>query len=417
MRKIALMVSFCLALTHLSCKDVVASKIVVKPGIEVLRDGGFKELQGKRVGLVTNPTGVDNDLVSTVDILFNAPGVNLVALYGPEHGVRGDIHAGDKVETTTDPKTGLPVYSLYGKARKPTEEMLEGVDVIVYDIQDNGCRSYTFISTLGLLMEAAAEYGKEVMVLDRPNPLGGRKIEGCIVEEGFESFVSQYPIPYIYGLTCGEFARFLNSELNSETGFECKLTVIPMEGWSRDMLFEETGMPWVLPSPHVPHALSSYYYPASGILGELSYLSIGVGYTLPFQLFAEEWIDAEIFTDRLNDLKLPGVKFRPIYIKPFYAVGQGKTLQGAQIYITDPKIAPLTDIQFYAMEILADLYPERAVFKESEGGRYRMFDQVCGSDHIRKGFAKRHKFSDIKEYWYKDVESFKKLSLAYYLYE
>ena len=426
---LALILSFLLLFTLFSCYRVtyhVSDKRVpkvVKPGIEVLRDNGFKELKGKRVGLVTNPTGIDNNLVSTVDILFNAPEVELVALYGPEHGVRGDIHAGDKFETTNDPKTGLPVFSLYGKTRKPTAEMLEGVDVIIYDIQDNGCRSYTFISTLGLLMEAAAEYGKEVMVLDRPNPLGGRKIEGCLVEPGFESFVSQYPIPYLYALTCGEFAKLLNGEnmlkKTSESGEEilkCKLTVIPMEGWNRDMLFSDTGMPWVLPSPHIPHDISSYYYPASGILGELSYMSIGVGYTLPFQLFAEEWIDAAEFTDRLNALDLQGVRFRPIFLKPFYATGQGKTLQGAQIYITDPKIAPLTDVQFYAMEILADMYPDRAVFKEDQHRRYRMFDQVCGSDYIRMNFAKRHKFSDIKDYWYKDVEAFRKLSAKYHLY-
>ena len=172
----------------------------VKTGIEVLRDNGFKELQGKRVGLVTNPTGVDRNLVSTVDILANAEGVELVALYGPEHGVRGNVHAGGHVDSSVDPATGLPVYSLYGATRKPTKEMLDSIDVIVYDIQDNGCRSFTYISTLGLLMEAAAEYDKELMVLDRPNPLGGNKVEGCYVEPGYFSFVSQFKIPYLYFL-------------------------------------------------------------------------------------------------------------------------------------------------------------------------------------------------------------------------
>jgi uncharacterized protein YbbC (DUF1343 family) len=182
----------------------------VKTGIEVLRDRGFDALAGKRVGLVTNPSGVDSQLRSTIDILYSAPEVNLVALYGPEHGVRGDVYAGGKIGDSVDQSTGLPVYSLYGATRKPTAQMLEGIDVMVYDIQDVGVRSYTYISTLGLVMEACGEMGIEVMVLDRPNPLGGNKIEGCYVEPGFHSFVSQYRIPYVYGLTPGEVAVLIN---------------------------------------------------------------------------------------------------------------------------------------------------------------------------------------------------------------
>ena len=204
---------FLTILALLSCKsEAEAASPVVKTGIEVLRDRGFEGLVGKRVGLVTNPSGVDRYLNSTVDILFNAPGVELVALYGPEHGVRGDMYAGDKVADSKDPVTGLPVHSIYGATRKPTPEMLKGVDVVVYDIQDVGVRSYTFISSLGLVMEACGELGIEVIVLDRPNPLGGNKIEGNYVEPGFFSFVSQYPIPYVYGLTVGELAVMINEE-------------------------------------------------------------------------------------------------------------------------------------------------------------------------------------------------------------
>ena len=271
----------------------------VKTGIEVLRDRGFEGLVGKRVGLVTNPSGVDRDLRSTIDILYNAPGVELVALYGPEHGVRGDVYAGGKVSDSRDALTGLPVYSLYGPTRKPTPEMLRGIDVMVYDIQDTGARSYTFISTMGLVMEACEELGIEVMVLDRPNPLGGLKVEGSVVEPGFFSFVSQYRIPYIYGLTPGELALLINAEgLNrGQTGKQeparCSLTVIPMEGWHRDMLYQDTGLPWVLPSPNIPYQTSPVHYCAAGICGDLyGFLNIGIGYTLPFQVFAEEWIDA-----------------------------------------------------------------------------------------------------------------------------
>ena len=184
----------------------------VKPGVEVLRDNGFKQLAGKRVGLITNPTGIDNNLKSTVDILHEAANVELVALFGPEHGVRGDVHAGDEVGNSVDPATGVNVYSIYGMSKKPTPDMLEGIDALVYDIQDIGCRSFTFVSTLGLALEACAENDIELVVLDRPNPLGGNRVEGNLVEDGFYSFVSQFKIPYLYGMTPGEMAVFLNEE-------------------------------------------------------------------------------------------------------------------------------------------------------------------------------------------------------------
>ena len=400
------------------------SNKVVKTGIDVLESNGFKQLQGKKVGLVTNPSGVNNKLVSTVDILANAPGVELVALYGPEHGVRGDIHAGDKVSDEVDPKTGVPVYSLYGKTRKPTPEMLKDVDAIVYDIQDNGCRSFTFISTLGLLMEAAAENGKEVIVLDRPNPLGGNKVEGNIVEAGNFSFVSQFEIPYLYGLTVGELAQMLNEEGmlkgergNNDTIVKCNLTVVPMEGWSRDMVYTDTKLPWVLPSPHMPQAETSYYYPATGILGELGYMSIGVGYTLPFQMVAAPWINAADFADALNALNLPGVTFRPINVKPFYSVGKGENMGGVQIYITDYEKAHLTSIQFYIMQEVARMYPEHEVMANANTGRFRMFDLVSGTNFIREKFTQTKQYKDIEAYWNKDVESFKQKSAKYHLYK
>lgn len=400
------------------------SNKVVKTGIDVLESNGFKQLQGKKVGLVTNPSGVNNKLVSTVDILANAPGVELVALYGPEHGVRGDIHAGDKVSDEVDPKTGVPVYSLYGKTRKPTPEMLKDIDAIVYDIQDNGCRSFTFISTLGLLMEAAAENGKEVIVLDRPNPLGGNKVEGNIVEAGNFSFVSQFEIPYLYGLTVGELAQMLNEEgmLKGEKGtndtiVKCNLTVVPMEGWSRDMVYTDTRLPWVLPSPHMPQAETSYYYPATGILGELGYMSIGVGYTLPFQMVAAPWINAADFADALNALNLPGVTFRPINVKPFYSVGKGENMGGVQIYITDYEKAHLTSIQFYIMQEVARMYPEHEVMANANTGRFRMFDLVSGTNFIREKFTETKQYKDIEAYWNKDVESFRQKSAKYHLYK
>ncbi|MDP3914556.1 MAG: DUF1343 domain-containing protein [Bacteroidota bacterium] len=387
----------------------------VKTGIEVLRENNFKILQGKRVGLITNPTGVDSQLKSTVDILNEAPGVKLVALYGPEHGVRGDVYAGDKVETTIDKQTGIPVYSLYGKTRKANAEMLKDVDVLVYDIQDIGCRSYTYISTMGLAMEAAAENNIEMVVLDRPNPVGGLKVEGNLAEDKFISFVSQFKIPYLYGLTCGELAKLLNGE--KMLGTQCKLTVVSMKGWKRKMTFDQTGLPWVLTSPHVPHATSSFYYAASGILGEFSFMSIGVGYTLPFQIFAKDSIDASALAKRLNDLQLPGVLFRPIFLKPFYAVGQGKNYSGVQFYLTDYKKVRLTEIQFYVMQEMAALYPDKKCFGPDTEKRYDMFDKVCGSDQIRLLMSKNMKVADMLPYWRKDEVAFQQLSKKYYLYK
>ena len=389
----------------------------VKPGIEVLRDSGFKALQGKRVGLITNPSGVDNKLKSTIDILHEAPGVDLVALYSPEHGVRGDVHAGDHVSDYVDPATGVKVYSIYGKNLRPSREMLDDGDVLLYDIQDNGCRSYPFISAMGVAMDACAEYGKQFMVLDRPNPVGGNKVEGCLVEDSCVSFVSKFPIPYLYGLTPGELANYLNDEGLLPSGRKVDLSVIPMEGWTRDMRFAETGMPWVLPSPHSPNPEAALLYPASGILGELNYMNIGVGYTLPFKLFCASWVDAETLSRRLNALDIPGVMFRPIHIKPFYGFGKGENLQGVEFYITDRDKAPITLIQFYVMQELADMYPDHKAMETADPSRYSMFDKVTGSKEIRRRFAKNHKVADILDYWNKDNESFASKSAKYHLYK
>lgn len=407
--------------TFLCALSAYAVKPVVKPGIEVLRDRGFDMLIGKRVGLVTNPSGVDRHLNSTVDILFNAPGVNLVALYGPEHGVRGDVYAGDKVADSKDEATGLPVYSLYGATRKPTPEMLEGIDVMVYDIQDVGVRSYTFISTLGLVMEACAAKDIEVVVLDRPNPLGGNKIEGCYVEQPFNSFVSQYKIPYIYGLTVGELAELINEEgLNrgqkgNQLAVKCRLKVVPMQGWSRDMLYEDTGLPWVLPSPNIPFKDTPMYYAAAGVCGELyGFMNIGIGYTLPFQLFGALWLDPVKLKERLDSYNLPGISFRTIWFKPFSGSQKSELVKGLQYFFTDYEKARVTETQFYVMQAVAELYPNKKAFEVITG--YGLFDKVCGTDYIRLEFSKNYKVADIKEYWRKDEESFRTLSQKYHIY-
>ena len=411
MRKIVSAIILCLATLSLHAQVV--------PGIEVLEQDGFRALRGKRVGLVTNPSGVSRDLRSTIDILFDSPDVNLVALFGPEHGVRGDAWAGDHVSGGSDPKTGLPVHSLYGPTREPTQEMLKGIDIMVYDIQDVGTRCYTFISTLGLVMRACAKAGIEVMVLDRPNPLGGKKVEGTYVREGFFSFVSQYPIPFVYGLTPGEVALMINEEgMNrGQKGdlepLKCKLKIVPMRGWHRWMRYEDTGLPWVLPSPNIPSLRSALCYPASGIAGEFGHLQIGVGYTIPFEVFAAEWIDADALKARLDSYHIPGTAFRTIHYKPIAGSKQGKVVHGVQFFFTDWELAPVTLVQFYVMQAVNELYPDHNPLPLKST---RMLDIISGTDYVRTGFGERFKVEDILDFWTRDVKDFKALSAKYYLY-
>ena len=403
-----------------ACASAQPAREPVMTGIEVLESYGFEELIGKRVGLVTNPSGVDRNLRSTIDILFQAPEVNLVALFGPEHGVRGDAYAGDKVEGGTDPATGLPVYSLYGENREPTQEMLKGIDIMVYDVQDVGTRCYTFISTLGLVMRACAKAGIEVLVLDRPNPLGGIKVEGPLVEDGFFSFVSEFRIPFVYGLTVGELAGLINEEgLNcGQTGKEkplrCKLNVVPMRGWHRDMLYQDTGLPWVLPSPNIPSIHSAICYPACGIGGEFGHLNIGVGYTIPFQTFAAPWIDADALKAKLDSYHIPGTAFRTIHYKPLSGSLAGTLVHGVEFFFTDYAAATVTLTQFYVLQAVQELYPEKNPYPMK---KTRMLDIVCGTDYVRITFGKRLKVEDIVDFWNKDAESFKTVSQKYYLYQ
>ena len=412
-------------LTALTLISTTAAAQTVLTGIDVLEANGFEQLQGKRIGLVTNPTGVDRYLNSTIDVLHSAPGVELVALFGPEHGVRGNAHAGEHVEgQAVDPRTGIPIFSLYGKTRLPSAEQFEGLDAIVYDIQDIGCRSYTYISTMGNVMKVAACEGVEMIILDRPNPLGGLKVEGPGVEDPLISFVGQYNIPYVYGLTPGELATLLNEEgmlsVKGTDGLDstvkCRLTVVKMEGWRRGMNFDATGLLWVPSSPHIPTVEAAYLYPATGILGELGVLSIGVGYTLPFGMIACPGMDADLLASRMNALYLPGVLFRPVYATPFYGSLKGKEIGGVQIYITDFGAARLSEIQFYAVQVIADMQPDFDPFGAADASRLEMFDKVTGSEEVRKAFGERYRYEDIFNIWNDFAEKFRKVSEKYYLY-
>lgn len=381
----------------------------VKPGIDVLLEKHPDLLKGKRVGLITNPSGVNSELISSVDLLFNQPEINLVALFGPEHGVRGDVTGGHTVDDFVDPITGLPVYSLYGKTRKPTPEMLKDIDVLIYDIQDIGSRAYTYIYTMALSMQAAAEENKQFIVLDRPNPLGGNLVEGPVLDPDFSSFIGLYPIPFVYGLTVGELARYFNKEFD----INCDLTVIPMENWCRDMMADETGLEWVITSPHIPHSKTALFCAATGCIGELHTIDIGVGYTLPFELIGEEWIDANQFSNVMNNYKLPGVFFRPIHYKPYYFTREGVQLHGVQIHITDPKAFKPMTTQIYLLCAIRKLYPQQKIFDTK---RVRSFEKAMGTDKIRKEIREGKPAAEIIAEWQNDLADFMKIREKYLIY-
>jgi len=394
-----------------------STKAAVKPGIDVLRGRGFDILKGKRVGLITNPTGVSADLEQTVDILHSAPDVKLVALFGPEHGVRGDAEGGKVVDSFNDSRTGLPVYSLYGRTRKPTKDMLRGIDVLVYDIQDIGVRSYTYISTLGLAMEAAAENNVTFVVLDRPDPLTGVRVEGSMLDQKFKSFIGAYRIPYVYGMTAGELAEMINMEGWLENGVRCKLIVVPMEGWKRSMWWDETGLPWVPTSPHIPHASTPMFYVMTGMLGELGTANQGVGYTMPFELVGASWVNGDKLADYLNSRGLSGVRFRPLSYKPFYFDTAGSRFLGVQIHVTDRERVNMTAVQVHVLDALQRLFPEKNIFARAKPDRIGSFDKAAGSDDMRRMLQNRRPVEEILREIDREKAPFMLERQKYLLYE
>ncbi|HEY0257713.1 MAG TPA: DUF1343 domain-containing protein [Candidatus Methylacidiphilales bacterium] len=396
----------------------------VKVGIDVLEARGFAELKGKRVGLITNATGIDSQGNSTVDILRQAPGVKLVALFGPEHGVYGSDWAGQYVASSTDAHTGLPVYSLYGPTRKPTPEMLKGIDALVYDIQDIGCRSYTFVSTMGLAMEAANEEGIKFYVLDRPNPLNGNRVEGMMLDPGFRSFTCQWDIPYVYGMTPGELAYMIRStpgwiskaqHFTKEQG--SPLTIVPMEGWYRSMYWEDTGLIWIPTSPHIPTSETALNYVATGFLGEAGGINHGIGYTLPFAVFGHPSFDSFALADQFNQMHMPGLVFRPVTFKPFYGAFKDQLINGAQIYYTDRDKVNLCNL---AVQILYRMYhaPGTKMFRNSADGDSGpdAFDHIARTDALRLALQSGKTPEDIITSWQPGLAAFREVRRPFLLY-
>ncbi|MCE0483648.1 MAG: DUF1343 domain-containing protein [Methylacidiphilales bacterium] len=394
----------------------LAHSAAIKLGIDVLEENQFDKLKGLRVGLITNATGVDSRGVSTVDVLLHAPGVKLVALFGPEHGVYGSDWAGAYVPSSIDPHTGLPVYSLYSPTNKPTPEMLKGIDVLVYDIQDIGCRSYTYISTLGLAMEAAGEAGIKFWVLDRPNPLNGNRVEGMMVDPRYRSFTSQWNIPYVYGLTPGELA-FMIEKSNGWIKRRPALTIVTMVGWYRSMYWDDTGLIWVPTSPHIPTAETALNYVTTGFLGEAGGINHGIGYTLPFAVFGHPSFNSFDVADEFNKLQLPGVLFRPVTFKPFYGIFKDQVINGAQIYYTDRDKVNLCNL---AVQILYRMYhaPGTKMFRTSADGDSGpdAFDHIAGGNGLRTALQNGQTPDQIITSWQPGLAAFRAARRPYLLY-
>jgi uncharacterized protein YbbC (DUF1343 family) len=361
-----------------------------------LRDR-WSELKGRTVGIVTNQSGVTGRNESIVDAVHRLPQINVRALFGPEHGIRGAVGAGETVGSSTDEKTGLPVYSLYGATRHPSAAMLDGIDVLLFDIQDVGARPYTYVSTMAYVMESAAQYGKEVWVLDRPNPIGGTLVEGPVLDPKFKSFIGLYPIPERHGMTVGELARMFNEQF----GIRCKLRVIPMHGWKREMLWNDTGLNWVPTSPNMPYARTTLVYLATGLVDEGG-VNNGIGTDRPFEYAGGYGFDPAAFRDVLAGRRIPGVEFEPADWVPTRGFWAGKTLRGVSINVTDPNVFPSVRT---AIELLS---AARAQGKYHIAHEQTM-DRDWGTDAVRLALNAGTGADAIVASWQPGLAAFKSL--------
>lgn len=390
----------------------------VKLGSDVLAERGFRDLAGKRVGLLTNPSGVNRAGISIIELLRKAPNVNLVALFGAEHGVYGNIPAGKEFPDSIDPVTGLPIFSLYGPGpiRKPTPKMLRQIDALVYDLQDTGARSYTFISTMGKAMEECGRAGVDFMVLDRPNPLGGLRVEGPHYNPRFRSLVGYWPIPYVYGMTCGELARMIQGKRMN--GRACRLIIVRMKGWRRSMVWKDTGLRWKPTSPNVPYGRSPMYQTATGMLGEIGGLDIGIQTKRPFEYIAADWLKAPQTAAYLNGLSLPGIRFRSAQAISRRGSSKGRAVPAVEIIFQDPPNAPLSAVNFYLLDAVKRV-SGRDLFQDAvkRGKDWRMFDKVNGTDATRRDLQAGRSVANIAKSWRTETEQFKQRRQPYLIYK
>lgn len=426
-----------LALVSAACAPKTPSAPAIPPGstklgIDALFESHLDLFRGKKVGLITNPSGINSRLVSTADLFAKSGDIDLVALYGPEHGVRGNAQAGEYVPFFTDARYGLPVFSLYGQSMKPEAgmlrdidaymrsfdttavgkapdgEMVRGIDIMVYDIQDVGSRVYTYVSTMAYAMQACAESGIPFVVLDRPNPINGVDIEGTILDyPASSSPVGLYPVPARHGMTVGELARLFNDRFLSP---KADLTVIPMKNWARAFWYDETGLPWVYPSPNMPTLDTATVYPGLVYL-EGTNVSEGRGTTRPFELLGAPWIDGALLTQRLNGLALPGVLFREAWFTPSFSKHQGRLCGGTQVHVTDRSKFRSVATLLSVVKTLRNEYP----------GQFRFypeyFDKVMGGPRVREALEKGRSTEEILTGMEAGLEEFRALRKPYLLYD
>jgi len=404
----------------------------VKLGVDVFLEKHLDLVKGKRVGLITNPSGINGRLESTADLFFREPAIQLAALYGPEHGVRGDAQAGEYVPFYFDKKFKVPVFSLYGQSSKPEPGMLKNideymrsfdtvavgkvpegtmvrdVDVLIYDVQDVGARVYTYIATMAYALQACSESGIEFVLLDRPNPVNGADIEGTILEyPQFSSFVGLFPIPARHGMTLGELAGLFNDKFLSK---KAKLTVIPIEGWTRRLWYDQTGLPWVYPSPNMPTLDTATVYPGQ-VYFEGTNISEGRGTTHPFELFGAPWIDGYVLAKKLNAFGLPGVVFREACFTPTFSKFQGQLCGGTQVHVTDRAVYRSVETALHIIKTIRDTYPDMFEFHEE------YFDKIMGTSKVREALENGTNVAEIVAGFKPGLEGFKVLREPYLLYK
>ena len=387
----------------------------IKLGLEKGLTENIKLFENLRIGLICNQASVNHSFQHSADLFHRNSKINLVALFGPQHGIRGDVQD-NMIETShsIDKLTGLPIYSLYSETRQPTEEMVSGLEALVFDLQDVGGRVYTFIYTMANAMKACAEYGKKMIVLDRPNPIGGLAVEGNTLERGHESFVGQYPIPMRHGLTVGEIAQLFNKEFE----INCDLEIITMDNWSREDFYDETDAPWVMPSPNIPTVDTTVVFPAT-VYFEGTEISEGRGTTRPFEIVGAPYIDANEYAEALTSIELPGVVFRPVNFLPTFQKHADKTCGGVFIHVMDREIFEPVITGLAMVKTAFDLYENDFKWK-SAAYEYvfdrNPFDVIAGTTKIREMFENGVAVNDIKLSWWDDVKEFSRIREKYLLY-
>ena len=387
----------------------------VRLGVEKLLKEKVELVSGARIGLICNQASVNHEYEHAADLFHQQAGIELKALFGPQHGIRGDVQD-NMIETdhATDRKTGLPVYSLYSETREPTEAMLQDVDVLVFDMQDVGCRIYTFIYTMANCMRAARQFGKRVIVCDRPNPINGTQVAGNTLEPEFASFVGLFPIPTRHGMTPGELALLFNKNFN----IQCELDVVTMDGWNRDSWHDETDAPWVLPSPNMPTVDAASVFPGT-VHFEGTQMSEGRGTTRPFELIGAPYIDPDQYADYLNALQFEGVRFRACAFQPTFQKHARVTCGGVQIHVTDRNVFEPVSVGVAMVKAAYDLYPNDFRWKEPPYEYVydkNPFDVISGTDKIRKAFEQGIGLHELLSSWKQPLQEFHEITRAHLLY-